>query len=614
MILKRLFTFLKKINIKLSSYFYLALPLLFGLADFFIRRDYLLSQNAKEIALFPISVIYEIFFYFVLFFLFSLLKKLQTTAVVIFSAGLSFILVLVYGHFFYFGILPNNVSITFALNHYHDAYALTLASVHWYHATVFVILFLIIFSLTQKSIQAVAASSKKNITLAIVIFAGMTLLFSNNVRFHPDSYSFTPNTIFAVKYVVQERLLGSQFEIRRGYVKRQFSMKTREKNQPAYNCLLILGESVRGANMHYNGYERQTSPFVDSLVAAQQIIPFRKYFSNCVSTQYAVPMILSGNFTIEKLHQPYIYDYIKSWTTAKTFFISSQSMVVSNIHLVYETLLDTFICQERTNLKQFNDMGASDQEMLPVVKTFLQTKQHEKFFGVIQFNNTHYPYTISDTKYEHFTPAEKLSMNSYDNALLEQDDIIRKYFSLLAEQKLLDSTIVIFTADHGEAFNEHGHSGHLQTLYQEDISVPMWIYLPPGFSNAYRNSVHANSRNNASHLDIFPTILDLFGLNDTTLLNLHPAGTSLLKKREEHTGIPFVGLDMIDTKGILVDSLKYIVTFRQNKKNEELYDIKNDPQETKNLWKTLTEDQRKFFLQKFSESEKKRLSYKVQLQ
>ncbi len=600
---------------KISSHFIIcSLPLFFCCADFAIRSEYLLSQNGKELLLFLVSIAYESLFYFTIFFFLSRIPKFKNFVIGFYSTFLSFVFIVVYGHFFYFGVLPNNVSINFVIDHYQDAYALTSASIHWHHLLIFLFLSAGIFFVSQKSVEIISSFSKKITYTVLVIFLGMTLSLSNNVRFHPDSYSFTPNTLFALKYVAQERLFGSQFEIRRGYVKRQFTIKERETIQPKFNCLIILGESARGMNMRYNGYERPTAPFVERMIAEKKIIPFKNYFANCVSTQYAVPMILSGNFTIEKLHQPYLYDYVKSWTTAKTFFISSQSMVVSNIHLVYETLLDTFICQERTALKQFNDMGVSDQEILPIAVKFLQNRNNEKFFGIIQFNNTHYPYGISDKKYERFVPAEKLSLNSYDNALLEQDDIIQKYFSFLSEQKLLDSTVVLYLSDHGEAFGEHGHSGHLQTLYQEDICAPMWMYIPASFPQKYKDAIIANNSKNVSHLDIFPTVLELFGINNAQYLNLTPAGKSLFSTIEASRTIPLVGMDMIDTRGIVVDSMKYIVTFRQNKRKEELYNLKLDLKEEKNLWNELSEMERKYFLKKYSEAEQLRLSYSAGLQ
>lgn len=584
------------------------LPVFFTVVDFLFRSQYLLVQNAKERSLFLVSALYEWMFYFVCAFVFSSLQTMRSAAMLFYALFLSCIFVLVYGHFFYFGTLPNNFSLNFVIEHYRDAYALISASIRWYHPVIVALLTGGMYIVFQRSAIVVGLMSKKIKYTIVALFVGTSVVLNNNVRFHPDSYSLTPYTLFAVKYVIQERYFGSQFEIRRGYVKRLFSINNREKTRPKFNCLLIVGESVRGLNMRYNGYPRHTSPFVDSMIAAQRIIPFRNHISNCVSTQYALPMIFSGSYTLEKLPQPYIYDYAHKWTTAKTFFISSQSMVVSNIHLVYETLLDTFICQERTSLEQFNDMGANDQNIVPIVDLYLQKMRNEKLFGIVQFNNTHYPYSISNSRYEKFTPATPLSMNAYDNTLLEHDDIIRQYFSILRKNNLIDSTVVIYVSDHGEAFEEHNHSGHLQSLHQEDIATPMWIYFPPSFPQEQRRAAAANAFVVTSHLDLFPTMLDILEIHDRSLLNLVPAGTSLFDTIDGSRTVPIIGMDMIDTKGVVCDTMKYIETIRQHQKNQEVYDLKNDPTELINLWNTLSSERKKYFEQKLEEFERLRQS------
>ncbi|MEW6060438.1 MAG: LTA synthase family protein [Bacteroidota bacterium] len=582
------------------------LPVFLVVVDFFIRSQYLLAQSAKERALFLASAVYEWMFYFVCAFGFSFLQKTRSAIMLLYALFLSCVFILVYGHFFYFGTLPNNFSLNFVIDHSSNAYALISASIRWYHPVIVVVLAIGIYTVFRKSVSIVELMSKKITYTIVALFIGTSLVLNNNLRFHPDSYSFTPYTLFAIKYVIQERYFGSSFEIRRGYVKRLFSINSRTKIQPKFNCLFLIGESVRGLNLPYNGYRRQTFPFVDSLIAAKRVLPFKNHIANCVSTQYALPMIFSGCYTLDKLPLAYIYDYVHEWTTAKTFFISSQSMVRSNIHLVYETLLDTFICQERTPLEQFNDMGVNDQDIVPIVDSFLQQLKGKKFFGIVQFNNTHFPYRVSDKQYEMFTPAPPLSLNAYDNALLEHDEVIRRYFSLLRKHHLLDSTIVIYVSDHGEAFEEHYHSGHLQFLYQADIATPLWIYFPPGFPQEQQRVAETNTSVVTSHLDLFPTILDIFEINDRSALSLIPVGTSLFNTISRKRAIPIIGMDMIETKGIVYDTIKYIETMLQQKKKQEVYDLKNNPAETVNLWSTLSAELKKYFEQKLCEFERLR--------
>jgi arylsulfatase A-like enzyme len=68
-----------------------------------------------------------------------------------------------------------------------------------------------------------------------------------------------------------------------------------------------------------------------------------------------------------------------------------------------------------------------------------------------------------------------------------------------------DDTLVIVTADHGEALFEHGQVGHEPCLYDELVHVPLLV-RPPGGANA--DAIETQAR----HIDIAPTILDYAGI------------------------------------------------------------------------------------------------------
>jgi arylsulfatase A-like enzyme len=72
---------------------------------------------------------------------------------------------------------------------------------------------------------------------------------------------------------------------------------------------------------------------------------------------------------------------------------------------------------------------------------------------------------------------------------------------------LLDSTIVVLTADHGEEFMEHGGWWHGTTLYEEQIHVPLLVKWPKGKVGApARVDDHP-----VRHIDIVPTLLTQAG-------------------------------------------------------------------------------------------------------
>ena len=48
----------------------------------------------------------------------------------------------------------------------------------------------------------------------------------------------------------------------------------------------------------------------------------------------------------------------------------------------------------------------------------------------------------------------------------------------LGRRGILDQTLLILTADHGEQFGEHGGYGHGLSLYEPEIHVPLLIAFP----------------------------------------------------------------------------------------------------------------------------------------
>jgi hypothetical protein len=75
--------------------------------------------------------------------------------------------------------------------------------------------------------------------------------------------------------------------------------------------------------------------------------------------------------------------------------------------------------------------------------------------------------------------------------------------------------IVIYTSDHGESFGEHSAIHHGQNLYDEQIQVPLIIAHGGGaLSTAQADALRVNADASVTHLDLLPTLLDLWGLRE----------------------------------------------------------------------------------------------------
>jgi len=85
------------------------------------------------------------------------------------------------------------------------------------------------------------------------------------------------------------------------------------------------------------------------------------------------------------------------------------------------------------------------------------------------------------------------------------DEHLGRFFELLRQHGLWDDALVIVTADHGEAFFDHGGKGHKNGLYAEEVHVPLFVKYP-GQGEGRRDA------RLASLVDVLPTVLEAVGV------------------------------------------------------------------------------------------------------
>lgn len=263
----------------------------------------------------------------------------------------------------------------------------------------------------------------------------------------------------------------------------------------------------------------------------------------------------------------------------KTYYFSSQSYHGSAHY--FNTNLDKFVEFGNSSLSRYNDNGFDDHELIEIINEKIGSNApNEKFFSIIQLNNTHSPYQPHQ-EFNKFTPSQTKTLNAYDNSIYEQDFLIKQIFDNLEKNNLLQSTLVIFTSDHGECFNERGHSGHLNCLYNEETLVPLWFFLPPSFNDTIKSKLIQNSSMVTSHIDILPTILDLCETLDNTKITNQIEGNSLIQTIQANRTVPLFSHGMYDYKSIIYNNFKLIVL---EKEQNKLYDLINDPNEQSDIW------------------------------
>jgi arylsulfatase A-like enzyme len=168
-------------------------------------------------------------------------------------------------------------------------------------------------------------------------------------------------------------------------------------------------------------------------------------------------------------------------------------------------------------------------------------------------------------------------MNLYDGEVAYTDDQIHAFLKRLEGSGLLDKTVLIVTADHGEAFLEHGYWGHRRSVYYTETDIPMFFRIP-GMEGKPVNGV---SNDLVSLVDLYPTLLDMYGIDAPAGLagvSLWPAmrdGTPL-KKRPVYSEAIFAYGDHVSAQ---VEHDKVVRSSTSNGVSWKHYDLKNDPEE-----------------------------------
>ncbi len=152
------------------------------------------------------------------------------------------------------------------------------------------------------------------------------------------------------------------------------------------------------------------------------------------------------------------------------------------------------------------------------------------------------------------------------------DDFIKRLFNRLKELGIYDQTLIVFLSDHGESLGERFYVGHNQ-LYDIQLHTPMILHIPGIGAKRIDSPVEL--------IDVMPTIFEILGVKRTSFpfqgKNLMPIieGKERIEKRvliSEEAGRARVRMDNM------------ALHFSEGAKiADELYDLKQDPDELVNL-------------------------------
>jgi choline-sulfatase len=322
----------------------------------------------------------------------------------------------------------------------------------------------------------------------------------------------------------------------------------KRNGKKAKNVIFILVDTLRADHVNCYGKRKVITPALDGL--AKEGAMFSNFSSVEDWTKPTIATILTG-----------VYPSTHKAQNEKTILSDKIKLISENLreqNIKTGAFISNGYVSEKFGFKRGWDYyenyvveGRPDgaESVFGCAADWIRENQDQRFFAYIHTIDAHVPYNppkefldlYDDKPYDGpIIPAKthvqvediksgRLSVRErdverlvalYDGAISYHDKCLDVFLKDLAEMNLLEDTLIIVTADHGEEFGEHGSFGHGHSLFQELVHVP--------FIAVWKGVIPKGKRiiDDYGQIAIAPTILDAFGLEPPA----HFEGVSVLPK------------------------------------------------------------------------------------
>ena len=304
--------------------------------------------------------------------------------------------------------------------------------------------------------------------------------------------------------------------------------------KPEKLIVFTLIDALRPDHMGAYGYERPTTPEMDAVAAEGR--RYTRAYVNAPWTRPSTASFLTGlnasrhRAESAKTKLPKSVTTLadrlgeRGWTTAG-FVANGNGGSLGGLHKGFDVFRDpTNTYTDEVRGKTYNGLPTGEFLIERATRWLRQTKA-EKVFLFLFLVDPHDPYRAPKKLEQKFLGAnfkgkprrralweinndypepEIRSMKAiYDAAIRYADQAMGTFFDTLESMQLYDDATLILTADHGEAFGEHGFFLHAHHFWDEVIRVPL-IIKRPGFKTGV-------DRRLTQAIDVSQTILDLTG-------------------------------------------------------------------------------------------------------
>ncbi|WP_374012268.1 sulfatase-like hydrolase/transferase [Pseudoxanthomonas koreensis] len=286
------------------------------------------------------------------------------------------------------------------------------------------------------------------------------------------------------------------------------------------NLILIVGDALRAGHMSVYGYERNTTPNLESLVRRHQGHVVPNVRSACAESSCGLMAIASSRPVSDLGSAPFTLQEVMRESGYRVHFVlGGDHTNFYGLRSMYGEL-DTYFDGTHQDVRYMND----DQLILDHLESIPQAVPGEASAFQFHLMSTHglgerkrdcSPYQPTSNYYawpggspnRPPTPNKAVhAVNYYDNGVTCWDSVIAKILQRLEEKGYLDDALVVITGDHGEMLGENGFFSHQYGLDEGVLDIPLVLlrygYEGPDFPGHQL----------VGQIDIAPTILRELGL------------------------------------------------------------------------------------------------------
>ena len=379
------------------------------------------------------------------------------------------------------------------------------------------------------------------------------------------------------------------------------------------NVLLVSIDSLRPDHLGCYGYRRDTSPNIDALSRQGAI------FLNAISTtSWTLPahmsLFTSMDITVHGvsndgfgLHSdiPTLAGILSKNGYQTAGFCSSPYLnpafgfnrgfdIYYNTDMDKPDFVDTVLMEDREIWDRCH-ADVTSPRIHALAVDWLEKLKDKPFFLFLHMWDVHYdfipppPYdtqfdpdyrgTISSRHFMHnkaihpeMDPRDLQHIIAlYDGEIAFTDHYLGLIMAKIRELGLMENTLFIIAADHGEEFFEHGNKGHRITLYDETVKIPLILKLPGKDLGGEQIS------NQVSIIDIAPTILNALKIPAPEQMQGRSLLPLALGKGAPDDGLAFLELGSV-LKGLRNNASKLL--YNNDYRQTIILDLAKDPKET----------------------------------